>query len=192
MRRALLVFLVWVGVAGTAAAQPTPAEAAAADNASDFVSAEEMLPRLGVALALDGARPLGEHVYAAALGFSAAALFVFNEPLGLAELGVTTWPGALRAERSPQDFAHPRRHWEFFVRASIYPFDLAPLHFGFYLALTLASIAARQADRAALGPSVLWSISERCGLRYQLGLTAGTNLLQTALVSSLAFDVVLF
>jgi hypothetical protein len=154
--------------------------------------AEETLPTFGLSLALEASRTFGEHVDPGGLGFSAAVLFGLNEPLGHGEFGVTTWPDGLRANPSAQDPSHPHRHWEFFAGAAFFPFDLAPVHIGFFIVLTLANIAATQAERAALGTSVLWSISENCALRYQLGLAVATNLINPALVSSLAVDVLLF
>jgi hypothetical protein len=204
--RALLAFTVCVALASAAAAQadpssaatptqppaPTYSEDAATASASESMPAEEPLfPRLGLSLALEGARTFGSYVGAGRLGFSAAVFFAFKEPLGFAQLGVMTWPDGLRANSSGSE-SHPPRSWEYFVSAFVYPFEFAPVHIGFYLLLTVASFAAVQAERAALGPAVLWSISECCGLRYQLGFSTQTNLFNAALVSSLGVDVVLF
>jgi hypothetical protein len=205
--RALLAVMVCTGPASAAAAQtagsgastptdpaaPTYSEDPATESAPEPAPAEEsVFPRYGLSLALQGSHAFGGYAAAEGLGFSAAALFISNDPLVLAELGVSMWPDGLRVYRSAQDAAYPHRNWEFFVGASIYPFDLSPVHLGFFLTLTLASMSATQAERAALGAAVLWSIGERCGLRYQLGFAAHTNFVDTALVSSLAVDVVLF
>jgi hypothetical protein len=205
--RALLTVMACIGFASAAAAQtaastastpteppaPTYSEDPATQSAPEPTPAEEPdFPSYGLSLALQGSHAFGGPGAADGLGFSAAALFTSNDPLVVAELGLTAWPEGMRVYRSAQDASHPYRNWEFFIGAAIYPFDLSPVHLGFFLTLTLASVTATQAERAEIGASVLWSIGERCGLRYQLGFALHTNFVDTALVSSLAVDVLLF
>jgi hypothetical protein len=175
-----------------APAPPTYGGVVAEGEGYASASPADTPPRFGLSLATEATHAFGQHISAGGLGFSAAVFFAFNQPLGLAHLGVTTWPDGLRAGRSQEDDAHRRRNWEFFLGASLYPLDLGAVQMGLYILLSLANIDDLEAERAALGASLRWSISERLGLRYQLGLSAETNLVNTALVSSLALDLAIF
>lgn len=72
------------------------------------------------------------------------------------------------------------------------PLDLGVLQLGFFVVFTLVNFVREEGDRGVLGASVLWPISDACGLRYQIGLSSRVNLHDAGLASSLSFDLALF
>jgi hypothetical protein len=155
--------------------------------AAAVAEAERTAPRIGASVGVEVGRAF-RAPYARGLGASVAFTVKFEDPRGFAQLGLTGWPSAFY--RGPEHAEERFEDWEVFLSAGVLPFTLGPVDFGFYLLLAASKPESSVANRAALGATVQWSFDRVWALRYQLGVTAGTNLAAAGLVSTLAIDMV--
>jgi hypothetical protein len=178
------------GGAGAAAA---PAHTAGADDEEELMiaaavaKAEQAAPRIGASIGIEAVRSF-RAPHTRGLGASVAFTFKFENPRGIGQIGLTGWPSAFY--RGPEHAADRLDTWEVFLAASVLPITLGPVDVGFYLLLAANNFTTSLADRAVLGVAAQWSFDRVWALRYQLGFTAGANILNVGLVSTLAIDMV--